>query len=159
MAYTIKEVEKKTGISAHTIRFWAKEGLFPYVERGGAASVRYFSDKDLEWVAIVHCLRRGGLSIEAIKHYVHLCLMGDETLEQRLEIMQAQREETLKIIESYQNALDKLDCKVRFYKDAIAKRDRDVYNPAKDNNALSDYFERVQGYENFDKNMAKKIAN
>lgn len=28
MAYTIKEVEKETKISAHTLRFWAKKVCF-----------------------------------------------------------------------------------------------------------------------------------
>lgn len=33
MAYTIKKVEKETKISAHTLRFWAKKGLFPFVQK------------------------------------------------------------------------------------------------------------------------------
>lgn len=32
MAYTIK-VEKETKISAYTLRFWAKKGLFPFVQK------------------------------------------------------------------------------------------------------------------------------
>ena len=33
MAKTIIEVEKQTGISSRTIRFWPSKGLFPFVER------------------------------------------------------------------------------------------------------------------------------
>lgn len=33
MAYTIKDVENLTGISSHTLRFWAKKGLFPFVQK------------------------------------------------------------------------------------------------------------------------------
>ena len=31
--YTIKEVSEKTGVSEHTLRFWAKSGFFPFVKR------------------------------------------------------------------------------------------------------------------------------
>ena len=49
MAYTIIEVEKKTGVSSHTLRFWAKKGLFPFVEKDDN-QVKYFSERDVEWV-------------------------------------------------------------------------------------------------------------
>ena len=159
MAYTIKEVEKKTGISAHTIRFWAKNGLFPGIERAGAASVRYFSEADLGWVAMVHCLRQSGLSLDAIKEYVYLCLKGDESFEERLNIIRAQRDETLKIINSYQKALDKLNYKVTYYEEEIKKRDKkDAYNPAKKGTVVKDYFHKVQGYERMGENAAKRLA-
>ncbi|TQR34511.1 MerR family transcriptional regulator [Campylobacter sp. MIT 99-7217] len=160
MAYTIKEVEKKTGISAHTIRFWAKNGLFPGIERAGAASVRYFSESDLGWVAMVHCLRQSGLSLEAIKEYVYLCLKGDESFEERLNIIKAQRDETFKILESYQKALDKLNAKVAYYEEEIKKRDKkkDAYNPAKKGTIVKDYFQNFQGYERMGENAAKRLA-
>ncbi len=31
--YTIKEVSEKTDVSEHTLRFWAKSGFFPFVQR------------------------------------------------------------------------------------------------------------------------------
>ena len=31
--YTIKEVAEKLDISEHTLRFWAKSGMFPFVKR------------------------------------------------------------------------------------------------------------------------------
>lgn len=33
MAYTIIEVERKTGVSSRTLRFWLDKGLFPFVEK------------------------------------------------------------------------------------------------------------------------------
>lgn len=166
MAYTIKEVERKTGISAHTLRFWAKSGLFPSVERAGVASVRYFSESDLSWVALVHCLRQSGLSLEAIKEYVELCFKGDYTFEARLEILKTQRDEILKMLNDYQKALDKLNYKVNFYEEEIKKRDKkalksklkDVYNPVHKDNATRGYFNRVQGYERIGENAAKRVA-
>lgn len=158
MAYTIKEVEEKTGISSHTLRFWAKNQLFPFVERDNN-NVRYFSESDLGWVAVVHCLRQSGLSVGQIKEYVDLCLLGERTFESRLAIIQKQRDETQKIIAQYQKALDKLESKVAFYEDAIYKRDKDKIqrlNP----NRLKGYFENPQNkhYKGVGENAAKKLA-
>ena len=156
---------KKTGVSAHTLRYWAKSGLFPEIERAGAANVRYFSEKDMGWVAIVHCLHQSGLSVEAIKEYVNLCLKGESTFEKRLDIIKAQRDETKNIITSYQKALDKLNAKVKFYEDEIKKRDKnkaaakkDIYNPREKNTVVKGYFNEFQGYESFSENAAKKLA-
>ncbi len=33
MAYTIIEVERKTGVASRTLRFWADKGLFPFVQK------------------------------------------------------------------------------------------------------------------------------
>ena len=158
MAYTIKEVETKTGISSHTLRFWAKNDLFPFIQRDDN-NVRYFSEQDLGWVAVVHCLRQSGLSIEQIKEYVDLCLLGDSTLEARLDIIKTQRNETKKIIAQYQKALDKLESKVVFYEDAVFKRDeamRAKLNP----NKLKGYFDNPSNkhYKGVGENAAKKLT-
>ena len=158
MAYTIKEVELKTGISSHTLRFWAKNDLFPFVQRDDN-NVRYFSEQDLGWVAIVHCLRQSGLSVEQIKEYVDLCLLGDGTFEERLHIIQTQRDKTKKIIAQYQKALDKLESKVAFYQNAIFKRDEEMrqkLNP----NQLKDYFKNPENkhYKGVGENAAKKLT-
>lgn len=158
MAYTIKEVERKTGISSHTLRFWAKNDLFPFIQRDDN-NVRYFSEQDLGWVAVVHCLRQSGLSVKQIKEYVDLCLLGDSTFEARLAIIQAQRNETKKIIDEYQKALDKLESKVQFYKDVICKRDekmRAKLNP----NTLQNYFKNPSNkrYKGVGENAAKKLT-
>ena len=35
MAYTIIEVERKTGVASRKIRFWIDKGLFPFLQRDG----------------------------------------------------------------------------------------------------------------------------
>ena len=43
MAYTIIEVERKTGVASRILRFWADKGLFPFVQKD-SNGVRYFSE-------------------------------------------------------------------------------------------------------------------
>nr|WP_251819755.1 MerR family transcriptional regulator [Campylobacter jejuni] len=66
MAYTIIEVERKTGVSSRTLRFWLDKGLFPFVEKD-KNGVRYFSEKDLEWVIWVDCYRQIGMRLRILK--------------------------------------------------------------------------------------------
>lgn len=66
-------------------------------------------------MAVAHCLRETGLSIENIKEYIDLCFKGDSTIERRLDIMLTQREKIKEIIATYQKALDGIECKVKFY--------------------------------------------
>ena len=48
--YSIQDVSKKTGLSAHTLRYYEKEGLLPHVNRtpGG---FRQYTDEDMEAIA------------------------------------------------------------------------------------------------------------
>ena len=45
--YTIQEVSEKTGLTAHTLRYYEKEGLLTGVERS-QGGFRQYSDEDLE---------------------------------------------------------------------------------------------------------------
>ena len=45
--YTIQDVSKKTGLSAHTLRYYEKEGLITGVERS-QGGFRQYTDEDLE---------------------------------------------------------------------------------------------------------------
>ena len=79
--YTIKEVAEKMDISEHTLRFWAKSGFFPFITRD-KNNIRQFSEKDLDWVKIVKCLRSVGTENKAIKKYIDLCIIGDSTIKE-----------------------------------------------------------------------------
>ena len=58
-------------VSEHTIRFWAKNGFFPFIKRSDK-NVRLFDDEDLEWVKLVKCLRSAGVNHNEIKNYIKI---------------------------------------------------------------------------------------
>ncbi|RDU72088.1 MerR family transcriptional regulator [Helicobacter brantae] len=129
MAYIIKEVEKLTGISSHTLRFWAKKGLFPFVQKDHN-QVRYFANSDVDWARFIECMRSVGMSIEHIKDYIALCQKGVESIEERKAMLVAQREETIKKIQAFSEALNHLDYKIAFYEE-MSKNNQDPLNPMK----------------------------
>ncbi len=103
MGYTIKEVSEKFHITAPTLRFYEKEGLLPSIRREENGH-RLYSETDLEWIQIVCCMRATGMSIEYIKRYIDLCLLGENTIPERRQIIICQKE----IIENHINEYKKL---------------------------------------------------
>lgn len=126
--YTIKEVADKMDVSEHTLRFWAKSGLFPFIKRN-SNNVRLFSENDLGWVKIVKCLRMVGTENKAIKRYVDLCIAGDATIPERYGIIQATKIKALQQMEDLQKQLDLLEYKETYYKNLIKNNTLDTCNP------------------------------
>lgn len=85
----INEVVELTGISAFTIRYYDKCGFFPNLARG-KRGVRSFSQDDIKQLKLVDALRRSGLSIEGIHYYVRLSKREEESLDDRIAIIQSQ---------------------------------------------------------------------
>lgn len=129
--YTIKEVAQKVGISEHTIRYYAKEGLFPFLTRD-KNNVRLFTEADLEGVRIVLCLREGNMSIHDIRHYMELCKQGCSTLEERFSIIHMQKEKALQELTSLQARIEHLTHKEQIYLDSIKNGSEDMCNPLVD---------------------------
>ena len=80
--YTISQAAERLGVTAYTLRYYDKEGLLPFVARsqGGA---RVFTDRDLENLRIISCLKASGMPIKDIREFLHWCALGDESLSQR----------------------------------------------------------------------------
>lgn len=114
MRYTISQVAEKFDLTAHTIRYYDKEGLLPFIERNKAGN-RQFSDKDFDWLKLITCLKNTGMPIKQIKLYIQWCLQGDETLELRRQMYIDHRQEVLKQIEDLQKNLKSIDYKLEFY--------------------------------------------
>ncbi len=126
--YTIKEVAEKMDISEHTLRFWAKSGFFPFITRD-KNNIRQFSEKDLDWVKIVKCLRSVGTENKAIKRYIDLCIIGDSTIKERYKIILDTKKKALLQMEELQKQLSLLDFKEKFYENLIENNLKDTWNP------------------------------
>jgi DNA-binding transcriptional MerR regulator len=121
MGYSIAEVAEKTNLTSHTLRYYEKEGLLPFVDRSDSGN-RDFKDKDLEWLELICCIKNTGMSIKKIKEVIGLYLKGDHTLDIRREIFINHREEVINQIAELQKNLDKINCKINYY-DCVCKKD------------------------------------
>lgn len=117
MYYTIGEFAKKVNISPHTLRFYAKEGLLPFVERS-ESGIRMFKDEDFEWLMIIECLKKTGMPIKDIKTFIDWITEGDSTIDKRLDMFKKQKEAVEKQIAQLQETLELLKYKCWYYETA-----------------------------------------
>lgn len=64
-SYSIKDLERLTGIKAHTIRIWEKRYGIPFPLRS-QTNIRQYSDQDLRQLLNIAILRKKGLKISHI---------------------------------------------------------------------------------------------
>lgn len=97
--YTISEISQLTQTTAHTIRYYEKEGLlFP---TRTARGIRRYDETQLTWLRFVLRLRATHMPIDQIREYVELFLASSETHDTSLE--------RLRLLEAHQqNVRDQL---------------------------------------------------
>ena len=119
MNYAIGEFAEITGISIYTLRYYEKEKLLaPQRLPNGR---RYYTALDMVWVQFIKRLKETGMPIKEIQRYAILRAKGDATLNARLELLVRHRKELKEKLATMQDALDKLDKKIRYYKTEIKK--------------------------------------
>lgn len=116
MKYTINEVARKFNLSAHTLRYYDKEGLLPFIGRDKSGN-RMFTDSDLDWVTMICCLKDTGMPIKEIKTYSQWCQKGKETVDERKKMLAAHRLAVEKQIDQLRSHLKIIDNKVAMYDD------------------------------------------
>ncbi len=119
MIYTVGETAKLLGITASTLRYYDKEGLLPFVERS-SGGIRMFKESDIEWLKIIGCMKKAGMSIKDIRQYIELALMGDDTIDLRLAMFTRQREALQKRIDELKHTMDVVEYKCWYYETAKA---------------------------------------
>ncbi|MDB7947731.1 MerR family transcriptional regulator [Faecalitalea cylindroides] len=118
MLYTVGEMARFLNVSASTLRYYDKEGLLPFVERSNSG-IRMFSDKDYEWLKIIECLKKSGLSIKEIRSYIDMTKRGDDSLEERLQLFEERKKDVERQMRELQETLDLLKYKCWYYEMAI----------------------------------------
>ena len=116
--YSIQDVSKKTGLSAHTLRYYEKEGLLSHVDRS-PGGFRQYNDEDMEALGLICCLKNTGMSLQEITRFVNLTHEGDQTLRERVELLRAHRESVIKRMEEMQKYLDKVTWKLNFFSEKL----------------------------------------
>lgn len=130
MGYSIGQVAKKLGLTAHTLRYYEKEGLLPFVQKT-ASGLRVFSDNDIGWLVMIECLKGTGMTLKGVKQYIDWYIEGDSTLQKRLDMFKQQKIKLEEQMAQLQKHLEKIDFKIAFYTEAVAKGTMDVYETNK----------------------------
>lgn len=111
---TIGEFSKITDISAYTLRYYEKKGLLR-VNRNHAGR-RDYNAKDIEWVKFIKRLKDTGMLLRDIKHYSDLRYQGDNTIEERMELLVRHRKSVVAEQKRWEEYLRNLDEKIEIYR-------------------------------------------
>ena len=118
---TISDAARKSGISAHTLRYWERAGLIQPVTRNGSGHRRY-AEEDLERIKFLTKLRATGMPIRQVRRYAELLNGGDDTNEERLALLEAHRKEVLARLEETAGHLELIDWKIDLYRERLGKK-------------------------------------
>ncbi|MGW1724517.1 MerR family transcriptional regulator [Streptomyces sp. NPDC002306] len=116
-SYTISEVVAITGLTAHTLRWYERIGLMSHIDRSHTGQRRY-SNRDLDWLDLVGKLRLTGMPVADMVRYAELVREGENTYEERRDLLEATRRDVQARIAELHDTLAVLDRKITFYSDA-----------------------------------------
>jgi DNA-binding transcriptional MerR regulator len=111
--FTIAEVAAKTGVSAHTLRYYERIGL---VDVGRQANGhRRFTEYDIQGVVFIGRLRATAMPIREIQHYFALVAGGPSTEGDRLALLQSHRHAVRTRLNEAEEALGAIEHKIARY--------------------------------------------
>ncbi|MBW6419500.1 MerR family transcriptional regulator [Celeribacter sp. PS-C1] len=113
----IGELAKRSGLSAHTIRYYERIGLLPYADRD-AGGRRDYDESILVWIAFLDRLKTTGMPIRDMLRYAELRAAGDHTGPERRRMLEEHREEVRAHLADLQSCLLVLDTKIDTYVEA-----------------------------------------
>ncbi|ASA20731.1 MerR family transcriptional regulator [Paenibacillus donghaensis] len=128
--YTVNDVSEMLGMSKHTIRYYTDQGLVPSLQRDKHNN-RLLDETSVNWLIGVRYLKNCGMSLSDIREYNELCLIGNETIEKRWEIIMNQKKSTAEQLIEVQNRIKFLDDKLTLYEKIITNQVADSTNPSK----------------------------
>jgi len=118
MVYTIGQVAQEYNISVHTLRYYEKEGLLPFVKRT-KSGIRQFDEHAMDGLKIIDCLKKTGMPLKDIKEFMDSCILGDETLVKRRDMFHEREKIVLEQIKELDNVLSVVKYKCWYYDTAV----------------------------------------
>ncbi|PFH87664.1 MerR family transcriptional regulator [Bacillus sp. AFS088145] len=120
MEYTIGQVAMLNNLTISQLRYYDKQGLLPFLKRTESGD-RIFDEDSLKFIEMILCLKNTGMPIKKIKQFVDWTMCGEETLNQRLELMKQQEKNVLEQIKETKENLKKIQRKIAKYEIEINK--------------------------------------
>ena len=117
-SYSPSETAEKSGFSIDTLRYYEKIGLLSGIARN-ASGRRVFTDDDLAWLGLLRCLRESGMPIAEMLRYSELARSGDDTVQERLELLQDHDRRVEEQIAMLREQQKHIQWKIGFYLDEV----------------------------------------
>jgi DNA-binding transcriptional MerR regulator len=112
---SIEEVARRTGLTAHTLRYYERIGLIAPVARGPGGQRRYAA-ADMAWIEFLLRLRTTHMPIGRMRAFATLRATGDATVPERRRMLEAHRADVLARIDAMRQAAEALTAKIDHYR-------------------------------------------
>jgi len=120
--FTIQEAAEVTGLSAHTLRYYERVGLIHPIERE-TNTRRCYTPEDIGWIDFLTKLRATGMSIRDMQKYAKLQRQGDKTLDKRVEMLKALRDQVEERIAELLEHLKLVRYKIEIYGQILEEKE------------------------------------
>lgn len=118
MYYTIGQVAKMQHLTISQIRYYDKQGLFPFLQRNEKGD-RVFDEEALKYLEMILCLKNTSMPIQKIKQFIDWSMEGESTILQRLALMKQQETNVLQLMQDIEKNLKKIQQKIAKYENEI----------------------------------------
>lgn len=113
----IGDLARRTGLSAHTIRYYERIGLLPRPSRDDAGR-RDYDAGALVWIEFLGRLKTTGMPIRDRLRYARLRAEGPATTPERRALLAAHRDRVRAHVAELQACLLSLDAKIAGYEES-----------------------------------------
>lgn len=119
MSLTIAEAAEQTGLTAHTLRYYERDGLMRTPIRRSTSGHRAYDEADLTWITLIAKLRATGMPIRDVKQYAALVRAGAGNETERLALLKTHRERVLTQLDEVRSHLGAIDFKIDLYEGTV----------------------------------------
>ena len=121
--YSISEASSELGVTPHSLRYYEKEGI---ITPGRSPSgVREYTESHMKWLKFVLKLRETQMPISTIKKYTALFLEGDNTMAERLSLLEEHQRNLQGQLQTLSSTNEMLNNKIGSYKRVMAEHTSD----------------------------------
>lgn len=121
---TISEVGKKYDLTPDTLRYYEKIGLLHHIPRN-KNGIRNYNEENCKTIEFIKCMRSSGVEIEALIRYMNLLEYGKETVKERKELLEDQREKLLQKQKNMNETIERLNVKIEHYDEIVSGKRKD----------------------------------
>jgi DNA-binding transcriptional MerR regulator len=122
---SIAEAARRTGVTAHTLRYYERAGLVVTPVDRTTGGRRRYHRLDLQWITVCTRLRATGMPIRTIRRYAELVAAGPGNEQERLALLEAHRADVTARLAEIQDNLATIDHKIDVYRGRLAAGDAD----------------------------------
>ena len=119
MSFTIAEAAERSGLTAHTLRYYERDGLLLSGVDRSASGHRRYTARDLAWIELITRLRATGMPIREVRKYAALVRAGDGNEAERLALLVAHRERVEAQLAEVTAHLRAIDHKIGIYEGKV----------------------------------------